>query len=80
MESPKLQRESRNSEEIQKLVEGNEGVLVLSHLAGHPESCAATARLRCSQRGTQGWSIPEGEGLKLMSMWRQRHLHPLGQH
>lgn len=42
MESPKLQRESRNSEEmqkIQKLVEGSEGVLVLSHLAGHPEYC-----------------------------------------
>lgn len=42
IESPKLQRESRNSEEmqkIQKLVEGSEGVLVLSHLAGHPEYC-----------------------------------------
>lgn len=36
---PKLQRESRNSEEIQKQLESNEGVVVWSHLAGHPEMC-----------------------------------------
>lgn len=75
MEIPKLQRESRNS-----VLEGSEGVLVLSQLAGHPERCAAAARLwlRGSWKGIQGWSIPEGEGLKFLSMWRQRHLHPLG--
>lgn len=31
--------EGIQKEEIQKLLEGNEDVVVLSHLAGHPEMC-----------------------------------------
>lgn len=38
-------------------------------------TAAARLWLRCSWKGTQGWSIPEGE---LVLMWRQRHLTPLG--
>lgn len=54
--------EPKTAEGIQKLLEGNEGSWCCPTWLDI-QRCAAAARLwlRCSWKGTQGWSIPEGE-------------------
>lgn len=77
MESPELERESRNS-----APRGREGVLLVGCCPTwqYAQRCIAAAGpwLRYSQKGTRGWSIPEGEGMKFLLMVRQKRSAPLG--